>query len=152
MRSRIVSYRPIIRCGRYALNTAVKSMDRQFAALYIKSAHDSIAPEKMLSALMHGLPPPANGSKNNPEVNFRSKRRAIDTHESATYPNCWLLRKSKKAEAIPAYVSHVLMEKRSGLVLDRRLTQSALLLRAKPPWRCCSIDQARHTSRSTGDS
>ena len=69
-----------------------------------------------------GPPPPESGSKNNPEVDFRGKKRTNDTHESRTDPDSRLYRKSNSTEAIPAYMGHVLMENRNGLVVDQRLT------------------------------
>ena len=208
-----------LRPVREILNAALKAMDREFATMYAKSGRDSIAPEKLLRALMlqvlygirsermlmeqmgynllfrwfvgvsihddpwdhstfsknrdrliehdacgalfekvleqarskgllsaehfsvdgtlirawasqksfvpkDGPPPPTSGSKNNPEVNFRGKRRTNDTHESRTDAECRLFRKSKNTEAIPSYMGHVLMENRNGLVVDQRLTQS----------------------------
>src|SRR5262245_61357382 len=46
-----------------------------------------------------GPPPPASGSKSNPEVDFRGRPRSNDTHESRTDPDSQLFRKSKNAEA-----------------------------------------------------
>jgi hypothetical protein len=71
-----------------------------------------------------GPPPPASGSKNNPEVNFRGQPRSNDTHESRTDPDARLYRKSQNAEALPYYMGHALMENRHGLVVDQRLTQA----------------------------
>ncbi len=71
-----------------------------------------------------GPPPPASGSKSNPEVNFRGDKRTNETHESRTDPQSRLFRKSKNTEAILCYMGHVLMENRNGLVLDERLTQA----------------------------
>ncbi len=71
-----------------------------------------------------GPPPPASGSKSNPEVNFRGDKRTNETHESRTDPQSRLFGKSKNTEAILCYMGHVLMENRNGLVLDERLTQA----------------------------
>lgn len=71
-----------------------------------------------------GPPPPASGSKSNPEVDFRGTKRTNETHESASDPDSRLFRKSQNTEAIPCYMGHVLMENRNGLVLDERLTQA----------------------------
>jgi transposase len=71
-----------------------------------------------------GPPPPASGSKNNPEVNFRGQPRSNDTHESRTDPDARLYRKSQNAEALPYYMGHALMENRNGLVVDQRLTHA----------------------------
>ena len=72
-----------------------------------------------------GPPPPASGSKSNPEVNFRGQQRTNDTHESWTGPDSRLYRKSKNAEALPYYMGHALMENRNGLVVDQRLTHAS---------------------------
>jgi transposase len=71
-----------------------------------------------------GPPPPASGSKSNPEVNFRGDKRTNETHESRTDPESRLFRKSKNTEAVLCYMGHVLMENRNGLVTDERLTQA----------------------------
>jgi transposase len=71
-----------------------------------------------------GPPPPASGSKSNPEVDFRGQKRTNDTHESRTDPDSRLYRKSKNAEALPYYMGHALMENRNGLVVDKRLTHA----------------------------
>ena len=71
-----------------------------------------------------GPPPPASGSKSNPEVNFRGPPRTNDTHESRTDPDSRLYRKSKNAEALPYFMGHALMENRNGLVVDHRLTHA----------------------------
>jgi transposase len=208
-----------LRPVREILDAALKNMDRLFEAMYAKSGRDSIAPEKLLRALMlqvlygvrsermlveqlgynllfrwfvglaihdtpwdhstfsknrdrlieadacgelfeqvldqarakgllstehfsvdgtlirawasqksfvpkDGPPPPESGSKNNPEVDFRGKKRNNETHYSRTDPECRLYRKSNNAEALPSYMGHVLMENRNALVVDRRLTQA----------------------------
>lgn len=71
-----------------------------------------------------GPPPPASGSKSNPEVNFRGQRRTNDTHGSKTDPDSRLYRKSQNAEALPSYMGHALMENRNGLVVDQQVTQA----------------------------
>jgi hypothetical protein len=71
-----------------------------------------------------GPPPPASGSKSNPEINFKGAKRSNETLESRTDPDSRLYRKSKNTEAILCYMGHVLMENRNGLVTDARLTQA----------------------------
>jgi transposase len=71
-----------------------------------------------------GPPPPASGSKSNPEINFKGAKRSNETHESRTDPDSRIYRKSKNTEAILCYMGHVLMENRNGLVTDARLTQA----------------------------
>jgi transposase len=69
-----------------------------------------------------GPPPDKGGSKSNPEVDFKRQRRSNDTHGSSTDPDARLATKSNQAEAIPAYIGHVLMDNRSKLAVDTRLT------------------------------
>jgi transposase len=69
-----------------------------------------------------GPPPDKGGSKSNPEVDFKRQKRSNDTHGSTTDPDARLAAKSNKAEAIPAYMGHVLMDNRGKLAVDTRLT------------------------------
>lgn len=71
-----------------------------------------------------GEPPPAGGAKNNSEVDSKGQQRKNDTHVSKTDPDAMLARKSKNEGAYPSYTGHVLMENRSGLAVDVRLTQA----------------------------
>jgi len=72
-----------------------------------------------------GPPPDKGGSKSNPEVDFKRQKRSNATHASTTDPDAQLFTKSKKAEALPSYMGHVLMDNRSGLAVDTRLTAAA---------------------------
>src|SRR5215210_2936196 len=72
-----------------------------------------------------GPPPDKGGSKNNPEVDFKRHKRSNATHASTTDPDSQLFTKSNKAEALPSYMGHVLMDNRSGLAVDTRLTPAA---------------------------
>ena len=72
--------------------------------------------------LKDGPPPPSSGSHNNPEVDFKGKKRSNDTHASTTDPDARLFAKSNKQESLPAYLSHVLLDYRSKLAVDTRLT------------------------------
>jgi hypothetical protein len=71
-----------------------------------------------------GPPPPSSGSRSNPEVDFKRKKRSNDTHTSTTDPDAKMFAKSNKQESLPAYLGHVLMENRSKLAVDTRLTQA----------------------------
>ena len=55
---------------------------------------------------------------------FRGERRTNRTHRSVTDPEARLYRKGSGKEAILCYMSHVLAEGRSGLVVDYRTTQA----------------------------
>ena len=69
-----------------------------------------------------GPPPDKTGSKSNPEVDFKRQKRSNETHASSTDPDSQLFTKSKKAEALPCFMGHVLMDNRSKLAVDTRLT------------------------------
>jgi hypothetical protein len=69
-----------------------------------------------------GPPPPSSGSHTNPEVDFKGKKRSNQTHESTSDPDARLFAKSNKQEALPAYLGHVLMENRSKLAVDTRVS------------------------------
>jgi transposase len=64
-------------------------------------------------------PPPAGG---NPSVNFRAERRLNETHRSTTDPDARLYKKTMGSPARLAYLGHVLMEHRSGLIVRTAVT------------------------------
>jgi len=66
--------------------------------------------------------PPAPGR--NAEAGFHGEIRSNKTHESTTDPEARLYRKSAAAPAKMAYLGHLLMEHRNGLIVDMELTQS----------------------------
>ena len=71
----------------------------------------------------------------NPTVNFHGERRRNDTHQSTTDPEAMLHRKGKGKEAKLAYLGHVLLDNRQGLVANVCATT-----RRGPPnatRRCC---------------
>jgi transposase len=80
--------------------------------------------------------PPSAGDGTGGMVDFRGQRRTNDTHESITDDESKLMRKGKGKEAKLSYGGHALMENRSGLCVDRRVS-----LRAKPrrPRRCLAV-------------
>lgn len=65
-------------------------------------------------------PPTPGGS--NPTVNFHGQRRANATHQSTTDPDARLYKKARGREARLGYLGHVLMEHRSGLVVNAMVT------------------------------
>ncbi|MBV8633302.1 MAG: IS5 family transposase [Burkholderiaceae bacterium] len=67
--------------------------------------------------------PPRPGR--NGERNFRQAKRSNETHASTTDPDARLARKSDGREAKMAYLGHLLMANRHGLVVDARLTHAA---------------------------
>jgi transposase len=58
----------------------------------------------------------------NPTVNFRGEARRNDTHQSTTDPEARLFKKTTGSEAKLAYLGHLLMENRHGLVVDAMVT------------------------------
>lgn len=69
-------------------------------------------------------PPGPSGGGRNPEVDFRGQQRTNATHVSATDPEARLARKGPGFEAKLAFAGHLLMDNRSGLILDVLVTQA----------------------------
>ena len=69
-------------------------------------------------------PPEPPDDPGNPTVNFHGEKRSNETHQSTTDPQARLYRKSSSQEAKLAYLGHVLMENRNGLVVDTRVTEA----------------------------
>jgi transposase len=69
-------------------------------------------------------PPPPPADPGNPSLDFHGERRTNATHASTTDPEARLYKKAKGQEAKLAYLGHVLMEHRHGLVVDTRVTQA----------------------------
>ena len=66
--------------------------------------------------------PPGPGR--NGEQNFRDKPRKNDTHASTTDPDAKLFKKAHGKEAKLCFMGHVLMENRSGLIVQATLTEA----------------------------
>lgn len=87
---------------------------------------------------------------------FRGQKRSNQTHASKTDPEARLYRKGQGQEARLAYLGHVLMENRSGLIVDAMVTQAdgtaerdAALLMLYRQWRK-RRRQRRHGPMSVG--
>jgi len=65
---------------------------------------------------------PEGGGRNVP-VDFKREKRSNETHRSTTDPDAMLYRKGPGMEAKLCYIGHGLMENRSGLLVDARLTR-----------------------------
>jgi transposase len=63
-------------------------------------------------------PPDPPDDPGNPTVNFRGEARNNDTHHSTTDPDARLFKKTTGSEAKLAYLGHLLMENRHGLIVD----------------------------------
>jgi len=55
-------------------------------------------------------------------VNFHRERRSNETHRSTTDPDARLYKKAQGREARLGYLGHVLMEHRSGLIVNAMVT------------------------------
>ena len=64
-------------------------------------------------------PPDAGG---NPSVDFKGERRTNATHQSTTDPDARLYKQARGREARLGYLGHVIMENRTGLIVDALLT------------------------------
>jgi transposase len=65
--------------------------------------------------------PPAPGG-GNASIDFHGDRRTNATHASTTDPDARLYKKARGREARLGYLGHILMEHRSGLIVDARVT------------------------------
>ncbi len=71
-------------------------------------------------------PPDAGGAEGggrNAPADFRGEKRSNQTHRSTTDPDARLYRKGPGMEARLCFIGHGLMENRSGLIVDARLTR-----------------------------
>ena len=62
------------------------------------------------------------GGGRNATVDFKGEKRTNETHRSTTDPQAMLYRKGPGMEAKLCFIGHGLMENRSGLIVDARLT------------------------------
>jgi transposase len=89
---------------------------------------ESYASMKSLRPIDSGEERVSDGSEDddpgNPTVNFRGERRGNATHRSLTDPEARLMRKSLGQQAKLSHGVHVLMENRSGLVVDVSVSEA----------------------------
>jgi transposase len=64
----------------------------------------------------------SGGGRNEP-ADFRGEKRSNETHASTTDPDAMLYRKGPGMESRLCFIGHGLMENRSGLIVDARLTR-----------------------------
>lgn len=84
---------------------------------------------------------PGGGGGRNAQTDWKGKPRSNDTHASVTDPDSRLFRKSHHTASILCYQGNVLMENRSGLVVEAQVTfadghgerQGALVMLDKLP-------------------
>jgi hypothetical protein len=67
----------------------------------------------------------SGGGGRNAPADFKGEKRSNETHRSTTDPDARLYRKGSGMEAKLCFIGHGLMENRSGLIVDARLTRCA---------------------------
>ena len=100
-------------------------------------------------------PPPDDPG--NPTVDFRGERRRNDTHRSTTDPQARLYRKGPGREARLAYLGHVLLDNRHGLVANvcvtaatgtaEREAATSMLAASAPPGSTVGADKGYDVAR-----
>ena len=175
-----------LRAIRALTDEALRSMSVQWERLYATTGRPSIPPEQLLRALLlqvlytvrserllmeeldYNLLPPAQraggpvaGRPGNPTVNFHGERRRNDTHQSTTDPQARLYRKDPGREATLAYLGHVLLDNRHGLVANvcvtaatgtaERDAASWMLAASAPPGSTVGGDKGYDVARFVDD-
>ena len=100
-------------------------------------------------------PPPDDPG--NPTVNFHGERRRNDTHRSTTDPQARLYRKGSGREATLAYLGHILLDNRHGLVANvcvtaatgsaEREAATSMLAASAPPGSTVGADKGYDVAR-----
>jgi hypothetical protein len=88
-----------------------------------------------------GKPTPPPDDPGNPTVNFRGEKWSNEAHESKTYLDALLVRKSEGKESKLSYSGNLLVENGNGLIVDAEVFQAnrtaerdaALIMLAKIP-------------------
>ncbi len=78
----------------------------------------------MKSFVPKDAPPPDQGGGRNAERDFHGEKRKNETHASTTDPDARLFRKGPGKEAKLCHMGHFMMENRTGLIVDARLTEA----------------------------
>jgi transposase len=81
------------------------------------------------------------GGGRNVPADFRGQKRSNETHQSTSDPDARLYRKGPGMEARLCFIGHGLMENRSGLIVDARLTR--VLGHAE---RLAALDMVQHVA------
>ncbi len=94
-------------------------------------------------------PPPDDPG--NPTVDFRGEKRSNQTHQSTSDGEARLYKKGKGKEARLCYLGHALMENRSGLAIDGRLTQAGGTAECEAALEMVGEMEGRHRITVGGD-
>jgi transposase len=88
------------------------------AAAWMSDEHFTVDGTLIEAWASHKSFQPKDGPPDGDGRNFRGQTRTNDTHASKTDPDARLYRKTFQGEARLAYLGHVLMENRHGLIVD----------------------------------
>jgi transposase len=69
--------------------------------------------------------PPADGGGRNAERDFHGEKRTNASHASTTDPDARLIRRGRGKEAKLCHMGHLLMENRSGLIVDALMSEAS---------------------------
>jgi transposase len=94
-------------------------------------------------------PPSASGG--NPTVDFHRQRRTNETHRSTTDPDARLYKKAQGREARLGYLGHVLMEHRSGLIVNALVTPATGRAEREAAIKMVADVRGRHRITVAGD-
>src|SRR5207253_3256779 len=121
---------------RIMTDEALRELQPRFHKLYAKTGRPSIAPEKLLRALLqawargksyqrkdarNAVPPDDPG---NATVDFHGEKRSNQTHASKTDPDAKMARKGKGKEAKLSYNGNLLVENRNGLIVNTEVFEA----------------------------
>lgn len=94
---------------------------------------------------------PPTGGGANPTVNFHRQRRTNETHRSTTDPDARLYKKAQGREARLGYLGHVLMEHRSGLIVNAIVTPATGYAEREAAIKMIAEVRGRHRITLAGD-
>src|SRR5207245_2250363 len=134
---------------REMVDTILKEMSPRFARLYSEVGWPSIAPERLLRALLLQIFYSVRSERllveqlqynllfrwfvgmdldeevwNHAVFSKHGEPRRNETHQSTTDPEARLYKKSKGSEAKLSYLGHALMENRNGLLVKTLVTEA----------------------------
>src|ERR687898_248229 len=113
-----------LRAIRALVDEVLGEMSGEFDGLYARVGRPSIPPERLLRAqllqIFYSIR--KEGGTDGDGRDFRGQERKNDTHASKTDPDARLYRKSNNAESRLAYLGHLLIENRHGLIADAMAT------------------------------
>jgi len=94
---------------------------------------------------------PPTGGGANPTVNFHRQRRTNETHRSTTDPDACLYKKAQGREARLGYLGHLLMEHRSGLIVNAMVTPATGRAEREAAIKMIAEIRGRHRITIAGD-